>query len=69
MLAVCVGVIADGVFLERGDDVGAMTALDRACFFPDDLERCSNALFGQESGQPFGGVIARRLINAVKQRS
>src|SRR5437763_16779771 len=25
-----------------------------------DLERCLNALFGKESGQPFGGVIARR---------
>ena len=60
MLAVRVGVIADGVFLERGDDVGAMAALERARFFANDLERCWNALFGKESGQPFGGVIARR---------
>src|SRR5689334_5772699 len=60
MLAVGVGVIADGVFLECGDDVGAMAALESARFFADDLERCLNVLFGEESGQPFGDVIARR---------
>src|ERR1700740_2030532 len=60
MLAVRVGVIADGMFLERGDDVGAMAALQRARFFANDLERCLNALFGEESGQPFGDVIAGR---------
>src|SRR2546429_7239480 len=60
MLAMRVGVVADGMFLECGDDVGAMAALERAGLLADDLECRLNALLGEERRQPFGRVIALR---------
>src|SRR5205807_6714329 len=60
MLAMRIGVVADSMFLECGDDVGAMAALERARLLADDLECRLNALLGEERRQPFGRVIALR---------
>ena len=60
MLAVRVGVVADGMFLQRGNHVCAMAALKRARFFANDLKCRLNALLGQERRQAFGRVIALR---------
>src|SRR5690348_877479 len=60
MLAVRVGVVPNGMLLERSDDVGAMAALERARFLANDLEGRLNALFREEGCQPFSRVIARR---------
>src|SRR5205807_7766333 len=58
MLAVRVGVIADGMLLQCLDHVGAMAALERTRLLTDNLKRCLNTLLGEECRQPFGRIIA-----------
>src|SRR5207248_11411520 len=48
MLAVRVGVVADGMLLQRCNHVGAMAALERARFLANNLKCRLNALLGQE---------------------
>ena len=60
MLAMRIGVIADGMLLQRCDDVGAVASLERARLLTDDLECRLNTLLGEERRQPFGRVIALR---------
>jgi hypothetical protein len=55
-----IGVVADGMLLERSDDVDAMATLKRARFLSNDLESRLNALFREEGRQPLSGIIARR---------
>src|SRR5256886_5763473 len=60
MLAMGIGVVANGMLLQRCDNVGAVAALERTGLLTDDLECRLNALLGEERRQPFGRVIALR---------
>ena len=55
-----IGVVADGMLLQRCDDVRAMAALERARLLTDDFECRLNTLLGEKCRQPFGRVIALR---------
>src|SRR5439155_22851313 len=58
--AVIIGVVADLVFLQGGDDVGPVAPLQRARLFADDLEGGAHAFAGQEVGDVQRGVVTRR---------
>ena len=61
MDAVPIGVVADGVFRERRNDVAPATAFEHARLFADHLERSPDAGRGEVARDAQGSVIGGRF--------
>ena len=55
-----VGVITDGMLLQRGNDVGASALLKDARLFADKFERGANTALGEQLAQPLGRIVIGR---------